>query len=241
MQASAQIDRAAAPPPRHDYRHWPAVRALILANPGWVHGDAELLAALNLRPAATNVVEFGPAALGRLEHARDSERGAREELEALAQANYAAQTAANAAIVDLLEARNASDLAARVDAAARERFDLSCGMVAVETAAALAAPPVGWRALPAGFANQILGPANARIGAPVATDVLFGEAAGAVKSSALVRLRLWSSTSRDGGRTGLLAFGSADPAGFTPDMGAELVAFLARVVERTADRWPPLA
>ena len=235
MQASAQTDRATAPPPRHDYRHWPAVRALILANPGWVHGDAELLAALNLRPAASNVVEFGPAALGRLEHARDAERGAREELEALAEANYAAQTAANAAIVDLLEARNASDLAARVDAAARERFDLSCGMIAVEHAAA----PAGWRALPSGFSNQILGPANARIGAPVATDMLFGEAAATVRSSALVRMHLWSSTSRDGGRAGLLAFGSADPTGFTPDMGAELVAFLARVVERTADRWPP--
>ena len=29
-----------------------------------------------------------------------------------------------------------------------------------------------------------------------------------------------------------------DPEGFTPDMGSELVAFLARVVERTAERWP---
>ena len=27
---------------------------------------------------------------------------------------------------------------------------------------------------------------------------------------------------------------------FTEDMGAELVAFLARVVERTAERWPVL-
>ena len=41
-------------------------------------------------------------------------------------------------------------------------------------------------------------------------------------------------------RQGLLAFGSADPDGFTEDMGAELVAFLARVVERTAERWPVL-
>ena len=28
--------------------------------------------------------------------------------------------------------------------------------------------------------------------------------------------------------------------GFTPEMGSELVAFLARVVERTAERWPLL-
>ena len=39
---------------------------------------------------------------------------------------------------------------------------------------------------------------------------------------------------------GTAAFGSTDPEGFTPEMGAELVAFLARVVERTAERWPLL-
>ena len=51
---------------------------------------------------------------------------------------------------------------------------------------------------------------------------------------ALVRMAVWSPL-----RQGVLAFGSREPAGFTPDMGAELVAFLARVVERTAERWPP--
>ena len=49
----------------------------------------------------------------------------------------------------------------------------------------------------------------------------------------MVRVAIWEPA-----REGLLAFGSADPEGFTPDMGSELVAFLARVVERTAERWP---
>ena len=35
---------------------------------------------------------------------------------------------------------------------------------------------------------------------------------------------------------GLLGFGSGDPEGFMPDMGPELVAFMARVVERLARR-----
>ena len=30
------------------------------------------------------------------------------------------------------------------------------------------------------------------------------------------------------------------PEGFTAQMGCELVAFIARVVERTAERWPIL-
>ena len=38
----------------------------------------------------------------------------------------------------------------------------------------------------------------------------------------------------------MLAFASAEPEGFTPDMGVELIALLARVVERTAERWPVL-
>jgi uncharacterized protein YigA (DUF484 family) len=64
---------------------------------------------------------------------------------------------------------------------------------------------------------------------------LFGEQAEAIRSMAMVRMAIWEPS-----RQGLLAFGSTDAESFTEDMGAELVAFLARVVERTAERWPVL-
>jgi uncharacterized protein YigA (DUF484 family) len=51
----------------------------------------------------------------------------------------------------------------------------------------------------------------------------------------MVRMAIWTPA-----RQAVLAFGSADPNGFTTEMGSELVAFLARVVERTAERWPVL-
>ena len=38
-------------------------------------------------------------------------------------------------------------------------------------------------------------------------------------------------------RTGVLAFGAASPEAFSADMGHELIDFIARVVERTAERW----
>ena len=57
----------------------------------------------------------------------------------------------------------------------------------------------------------------------------------AVKSVAMVRMAIWTPA-----RPAILAFGSPDARGFTPEMGAELVAFLARVIERTAERWPVL-
>ena len=53
-------------------------------------------------------------------------------------------------------------------------------------------------------------------------------------SVALVRMEPWL------GRAGVLAFASADPDGFAPDMSAELTAHLARVVERISTRWPVL-
>lgn len=215
---------------RIGHRYWPALRAQIIADPGLVTDDPELLAALNLRPAAANLVEFGPAALARLEHARAAEADARAEIEALAKANFTAQKQTHDAIVDLLESRHNADLAARVDEAARARFGLVAGALAVEGAA-----PVGWRALPPGFVGHMLGGAAARLGPVVAADTLFGEAGAEIASIAFVRLSLWSAE-----RPGLLAFGSPDAAGFTADMGGELVAFLARVVERTAERWPPV-
>jgi uncharacterized protein YigA (DUF484 family) len=64
---------------------------------------------------------------------------------------------------------------------------------------------------------------------------LFGERGEAVRSMAMVRMAMWEPA-----RQGLIAFGSTDAEGFTADMGSELVAFLARVVERTAERWPVL-
>ena len=64
---------------------------------------------------------------------------------------------------------------------------------------------------------------------------LFGALSEPMQSCALIRLSLWGDS-----RPGLLAFASAEPEGFTPDMGVELITLLARVVERTAERWPPI-
>ena len=54
-----------------------------------------------------------------------------------------------------------------------------------------------------------------------------------VGSVALIRLSLWSPA-----RSGILGFGAEDEGAFAPDMGHELIDFLARVVERIAERWP---
>ena len=61
--------------------------------------------------------------------------------------------------------------------------------------------------------------------------LIFPDTVTDVGSVAMIRLALW-------GRTGLLAFAAAQSEAFSPDMGVELIDFIARVVERTAERWP---
>ena len=212
---------------------WQAIRAQILAAPERVREDETLLQALGLKLDHPNVVEFGPAALTRLEAARSREMTARQEIEAVARANFAAQAQTHAMAVDLLDARNNADLARRVNESARMRFGVAAGSICVEGPGPT---PFGWRPLPGGLLGMLLGTEGlVRMGPCGGASELFGEAAGEVRSAAVVRMAIWSPE-----RNGCLAFGSSDPEGFTPDMGAELVAFLARVVERTAERWPAI-
>ncbi len=212
---------------------WPQVRDFLKADPGVIREDAELLAELGLRLHAANVVDFIPPALARRALAHAPDVAARRELEAIARANFAAQAQTHAAVIDILEARNHADLARRIDETARLRFGLCAGAVALE---APGRTPAGWRTLPEGMTDALLGPEGLnRMGAPLYAEAMFGEAAEHVSSLAMVRLALWSPA-----RQGVLAFGSPDLNGFTEEMGCELVAFIARVVERTAERWPVL-
>jgi uncharacterized protein YigA (DUF484 family) len=211
------------------------VRRFLSDNPEFLTGDHGLLDELGLKVAAGgNVVEFAPAALARIHAAHQQEATQRREVEETARANFSAQAQTHGAVVDLLDARNHSDLARRLDDLAQQRFGLAAGVIALETEDH---PPAGWKRLVDSQVDMLLGGANqmARMGfAPTALG-LFGDRADGIKSMAMVRMAIWEPS-----RQGLLAFGSADPDGFTEDMGTELVAFLARVVERTAERWPIL-
>lgn len=209
-----------------------AVRRFLSDNPDFLKSDQGLLAELGLTVAASNVVELAPLARVHAAHQREAEM--RQLLEETARANFAAQAQTHGAVVDLLDARNNSDLARRVDDLARERFGLAAGVIALECDGL---PPAGWRPLVEGQVDLLLdgGHRMARMGFVPTALGLFASGADEIRSMAMVRMAIWEPA-----RQGLLAFGSHDPEGFTPDMGSELVAFLARVVERTAERWPLL-
>src|SRR5512143_884250 len=118
-----------------------AVRRFLADNPDFLREDDGLLAELGLKLAAGNVVDFGPAALARVHAAHQREALQRQQIEEIARANFSAQAQTHGAVVDLLDARNHSDLAWRVDELAKQRFGLTAAIVALEAEERV---PAGW-------------------------------------------------------------------------------------------------
>lgn len=219
--------------------HWPEIRAWLQANPQILLDDRSLLEEIGLKPHGRNVVEFGRAALTRLEEAAEREADARKRIEAVARANFAAQTQTHVAALDLMEARNPSDLARRLDAVAQGRFGLAGAAIALEKPGTV---PFGWKSLEAGGVDKLLGEHGLTwLGPNFDGLTLFGAAEDEVKSVALIRMTPVFPGDEPGARPALCVFGSPEEDGFTANMGCELVAFIARVVERTAERWPILS
>ena len=219
--------------------HWPEIRAWLQANPRFLLDDRSLLEEVGLKPHGRNVVEFGRAALTRLEEVAEREADARKRIESIARANFAAQTQTHVAALDLMEARNPSDLARRLDAVAQGRFGLAGAAIALEKPGGV---PFGWRGLEAGGVDDLLGEHGLTwLGSNFGGLNLFGAAEADVKSVALIRMAPQFPGAEVPARHALCAFGSPEEDGFAPTMGCELVAFIARVVERSAERWPILS
>ena len=218
--------------------HWPEIRAWLQAHSQILLDDRSLLEEIGLKPHGRNVVEFGRAALTRLEEAAEREADARKRIESIARANFAAQTQTHVAALDLLEARNLSDLARRLDAVAQGRFGLTGAVLALEKPGPV---PFGWRALEETGVDSLLGEHGLTWLGPNFDGLnLFGATEDQVRSVALIRMAPLFPGAEMPARPALCAFGSPEEDGFTPTMGCELVAFIARVVERTAERWPIL-
>ncbi|GAA0615947.1 DUF484 family protein [Brevundimonas kwangchunensis] len=222
-----------------DDLHWPRVRDWLQAHPDLLTEDRSLLEELGLKSTGPNVVDFGKAALTRLEEAAEREADARKRIEAIARANFAAQTQTHVAALDLMEARSPTDLSRRLDGVAQGRFGLVGASVALEKPGGV---PFGWKALEAGGVDALLGDHGLTWLGPNFEGLdLFGAAEAEVKSVAVIRMAPHFPGSETPARHAICAFGSPDEDGFTPSMGCELVAFIARVVERTAERWPILS
>ena len=216
-----------------DLDDWQALRRHLVKHADAIARDTALLEALGLQAKSRHLIDFGPAALSRLEQRALKDFDVRRQLEITAKANFDAQSQTHGLILSLLESRNHSDLARRLNEEARERFGLVAATIALEDTAPV---PLGWKTLDYGGVDYIIGENGlSLLGPDGVCRVLFDDDVKRVKSAAVLRIALWRE-----GRPGLVAFGSSDFEGFSPEMGAELVAFVARVAERVAERWPVL-
>lgn len=214
----------------HESARDAAIRAFLKSRPDFLRDDSDLMQALGVRTDAANVVDFGPEALSRVARAHREESDVRQRLEATARDNFEAQARTHEAVLELIGARCHADLALKIDDLAGELFGLSAAVIALEGPERV---PPGWRVLVDGQVDLTLGAGKpARLGVAPTALGLFGPAAESVGSVALVRL-----TMGEPARAGILAFGAESPDTFAADMGHELIDFIARVVERTAERW----
>ena len=215
--------------------NWPQIRLWLETNGQHLSEDRALLEQLGLKAEGRNVVDFGRAAMNKMEANAQREAGARRLIEEISRTNFAAQTQTHVAALDLMEANNLIELARQLDISTQARFGLAGAAVAIEKPGTI---PFGWKSMEPGRVDALLGEDGRNWLGPNFTGLdLFGPADGEVRSVALVRMNI-RFPDHEEPRPALCAFGSVEDEGFTPSMGGELIAFVARVFERMAERWP---
>ena len=179
-----------------------------------------------------SIIDFDTAA--RL-HLEGKVRRLSMERDALVQTmreNHAAMAQVHSAVLALVDAHDLNVLDQRLDGHVRRALGVDVLMVLVENLHA----PAQARALcgaDEGLVAKIMGARHERLG-PARPDFaqVFGDRHEELGSGALLRLNVR-------GRDGLLALGSRNRLAFKPDQGADMAAFLARVIERLAAAWAP--
>jgi len=204
------------------------------------HPEALRLLRAPTREIGEDVVDFQHFQIERLRRELARVNLEHRTLIAASRGNLASQGRVHKAVIAILGAPSFEQLLQTVTTDLAVLLDVDIVTVGVESTAA----PVGRlslhgiRLLKAGAVDALLGPER---GALLRIDgageaVLFGAAAGLVRSQALLRL-----TFGRGAPVGLLCIGTRQPGRFHPGLGTEGLSFLARALGITVAQWlnPP--
>ncbi len=214
------------------------VKAFLMAHPDFVTADAELIAALvPPRTAGRNVVDLQQFVIGKLQNQVRTLRDIQSELIEASSLNSLAREQVHAAACALLDARNFEHLIDYVTApeGLARALGVRAAALCVETANGVSG--IGLRNVrvlePGGVARLMGGERSYRLAANVrGSRGLYNHLADTVQSEALVRLDF-----ARGAPAGILALGGHSQEQFHPEQAADLLEFLARVVERCVRRW----
>ncbi len=222
-------------------------RDRILAAPETLLDDTGVMNALiaaNERAMGSNVIDLRGIAMERLESRLDRLEDTHRTVLAAAYENLAGTNQVHRAILQLLDALNFADFLKVLNAEIAPTLRVECVRLVLESvqgeeAANLARLGDVLHVARGGFVGAYLAAGRNGLSRPVvlrqvqpASDVLYGDKAGWIRSEALMRLDFGT-----GRLPGMLCLGAEDPHQFKPNHGTDLLAFFAGVFERTMRRW----
>jgi uncharacterized protein YigA (DUF484 family) len=181
--------------------------------------------------AEDGVIDLAARQRSKLEGELARLRASNEALIALAKANLAAQAQTHAAVLAVMEAETLLALDRKLAGRVAGALTVDVVRVFLEGHAPL---PAGQAIQPCApeFTEALLGSKAERLG-PIDTryaDALYAGKASSLRTEAIARLDV-------GGVAGALCLGSRDGDMFRPDQAADLLHFLARVLERRLAPW----
>ncbi|MCB1391546.1 MAG: DUF484 family protein [Rhodobacteraceae bacterium] len=220
-------------------------RARVLADPGLVLDDPELMRALVLtseRAMGGNVVDLRGMAMERLESRLERLEETHRAVIAAAYENLSSTNQIHRALLKLLDADRFETFVMDLGGSVAEILGVEAVRLVLESAepaGSLGKLDTILRVRKPGFAEHYMSagrPAPARPivlrqGVPPSSGP-YGEVAADLRSEALMRLDLGK-----GRLPGMLAMGSEDPHRFKPGQGTDLLAFFTGTFERVLRRW----
>jgi uncharacterized protein YigA (DUF484 family) len=214
------------------------VAAYLRQNPDFLERHPDVLRWLRApaRDIGDGVLDFQHFMLERLRRDYARLHDERKDLIATSRGNLASQCRVHKAVLAMLRAPSFEQLLQIVTTDLAVLIDVDVITLGVESAASHTSrlPLNGIHLLRSGTVDKLLGPNRDGL---LCTDIhgdpaLFGEAAGLVRSQALLRLSFGRSAP-----VGLMCIGTRNPDTFEPGLGTELLSFLARTLEISIAQW----
>jgi uncharacterized protein YigA (DUF484 family) len=218
------------------------VAEFLQTNPDFLKRHPELLSVLeaparafaDVDPVGGEVVDLQDAMLARVRADLGKQREQCSDLIDASRANIQSQNRIHAAVVALLKARSLDHLIEILTIDLVGLLHVDAAGLCLEGGVVAPANNQGVRVVPVGTIERLVDVSRAvTLREDIAGDRrLYGEAAGLVRSEVLLRL-----TVRHDAPVALLALGSRDPMRFHSGQGAELLVFLAAIMEHSIRTW----
>lgn len=223
------------------------LRERIISEPEVILEDRDLMHALiaaNERAMGNNIIDLRGVAMERLEKRLDRLEDTHRSVIAAAYENLAGTNQVHRAVLRMLDPVEFEEFLRNLDTEVSEILRVDCVRLVLESLHSDSDPAL--RRLgdvlcvaEPGFVQDYLsagrnGPSRnvvLRQTMPQ-SEAIYGEAAGWIRSEALMRLDFGP-----GRLPGLLVMGAEDPHQFKPTQGTDLLAFFAGVFERAMRRW----